>query len=166
MKKWLYIVSIMLVITTASPVWSIDRIAVVNITNIFQQSPQRATVAKELEEEFKDRVTELQCMERDLQSKTQKLQNTGNDMNPQERKELEQSLMIQREKFSSKIQSFEQDNHRRQTEERHKILSQIHEIVRNIAHQEEYDIVIDISALAYFNPSKDITNSVLAQVVK
>lgn len=164
MKKWLYAAGLGLALATSAVAQAADKIAVVNVSSIFQQSPQRAVVAKQLENEFKGRATELQSMERDLQTKMQRLQRDGSTMKASERSSLEKSVMAQRETFSTKAQAFEQDNRRRQTEERNKILSRIQDAVKSVASKEGYDVVIDANAVAYATNAKDITADVLKQV--
>ncbi|AHF75984.1 Periplasmic chaperone [Sodalis praecaptivus] len=164
MKKWLYAAGLGLALATSTVAQAADKIAVVNVSSIFQQSPQRAVVAKQLENEFKGRATELQSMERDLQTKMQRLQRDGSTMKASERSSLEKSVMAQRETFSTKAQAFEQDNRRRQTEERNKILSRIQDAVKSVATKEGYDVVIDANAVAYASNAKDITADVLKQV--
>nr|WP_255555801.1 OmpH family outer membrane protein [Sodalis sp. CWE] len=150
--------------TITSTSQAADKIAIVDISSIFQQLPQRETVAKKLEDEFKKRATELQSMERDLKIKMQQLQLNGSNMEPDARISLEKSLIAQRDNLSTKAHAFEQDNRRRQTEERDKILNCIQEAVRIVATKKNYDIVINANAIAYANNAKDITNDVLKQV--
>lgn len=165
MKKWIYILSIVMWITQITPAGATEKIAVVNISNIFQQSSQRAKIIKQLEYEFKDRATELENMEHDLQMKIQTLQRDGSTMKTIERNELEKALINQREIFSNKAKEFQQENHSRQAEERDKILNMIHNIVSNVAKKEHYDIVIDTNAVVYHDTRiTDITNSVMKQV--
>ncbi|WMQ74972.1 MAG: Chaperone protein Skp [Sodalis sp.] len=164
MKKWLYAAGLSLALATSTVAQAADKIAVVNISSIFQQSPQRAMVAQQLENEFKGRSTELRSMKRDLQTKMQRLQRDGSAMKASERSSLEKSVMAQRETFSTKAQAFEQDNRRRQTEERNKILSCIQNAVKSVATKEGYDVVIDTNAVAYASNAKDITADVLKQV--
>lgn len=164
MKKWLCSASLGLAMAASIGVQAADKIAVVNVSSIFQQLPARETVAKQLENEFKDRASELQNMERDLQTKIQKLQRDGSSMKAAERTKLEKDVAAQRERFSQKAVAFEQDNRRRQTEERNKLLSRIKDAVTAVAKKEKYDIVIDTSAVAYANTSSDITAAVLKQV--
>ncbi|MBT9432131.1 molecular chaperone Skp [Candidatus Sodalis endolongispinus] len=164
MKKWLYAAGLGLALATSAVAQAADKIAVVNVSSIFQQSPQRAVLAKQLENEFKGRATELQSMERDLQTKMQRLQRDGSTMKASERSSLEKSVMAQRETFSTKAQAFEQDNRRRQTEERNKILSRIQDAVKSVASKEGYDVVIDANAVAYATNAKDITADVLKHV--
>lgn len=164
MKKWLYAAGLGLALTTSTGAQAADKIAVVNVSSIFQQSPQRAVVAKQLENEFKGRATQLQSMERDLQTKIQRLQRDVSTMKASERSSLEKSVMAQRETFSTKTQAFEQDSRRRQMEERNKIMSRIQDALKSVAIKDGYDIVIDANAVAYASNAKDITADILKQV--
>ncbi|AIU73999.1 MAG: molecular chaperone Skp [Enterobacterales bacterium] len=164
MKKWLYAAGLGMALAVSANVQAADKIAIVNVSSIFQQLPQRATVAKQLENEFKSRATELQGQERDLQSKMQKLQRDGSTMKASDRTKMEKDIMAQRDAFSQKAQAFEQDNRRRQGEERNKLLSRIQDAVRAVAKDKGYDLVIDANAVAYADSSNDITAQVLKQV--
>ncbi|KIC99821.1 MAG: molecular chaperone Skp [Hafnia alvei] len=164
MKKWLYAAGLGMALAVSANVQAADKIAIVNVSSIFQQLPQRATVAKQLENEFKSRATELQGQERDLQSKMQKLQRDGSTMKASDRTKMEKDIMAQRDAFSQKAQAFEQDNRRRQGEERNKLLSRIQDAVRTVAKDKGYDLVIDANAVAYADSSNDITAQVLKQV--
>ena len=164
MKKWLYAAGLGLVMASSASVQAADKIAIVNVASIFQQMPAREAVAKQLENEFKSRATDLQSQERDLQTKMQRLQRDGSTMKASDRSKLEKDVMAQREAFSAKAQQFEQDNRRRQAEERNKILSRIQDAVKSVASKEGYDVVIDANAIAYADNDKDITADVLNQV--
>ncbi|MFB6422118.1 MAG: molecular chaperone Skp [Candidatus Malihini olakiniferum] len=165
MKKWLCSAGLGLVLATSSAnVQAADKIAVVNVASIFQQLPQRETVAKQLENEFKGRASELQKMEGDLQTKMQKLRHDSSSMKESDRSKIEKDLIMQREKFSNKAQAFEKDNRRREMEERNKILSYIQDAIKNVVSKDRYDIVIDANAVAYIGNAKDITADVLKQV--
>ncbi|RLM25932.1 molecular chaperone [Brenneria alni] len=164
MKKWLCAAGFGLALAASASVQAADKIAVVNVSSIFQQLPQRETVARQLENEFKGRASELQSMEKDLQTKMQKLQRDGSTMKASDRSKMEKDVMAQREQFSTKAQAFDQDNRRRQMEERNKILSRIQDAVKSVASKEGYDVVIDANAVAYSANAKDITADVLKQV--
>ncbi|MBA0216681.1 molecular chaperone Skp [Pectobacterium brasiliense] len=164
MKKWLCAAGLGLALAASASVQAADKIAVVNVSSIFQQLPQRETVGKQLENEFKGRASELQSMENDLQGKMQKLQRDGSTMKASDRSKMEKDVMAQREQFSTKAQAFDQDNRRRQMEERNKILSRIQDAVKAVATKEGYDVVIDANAVAYVANAKDITADVLKQV--
>jgi len=163
-KKWLYAAGLGLALAASASVQAADKIAVVNIASIFQQLPQRAAVAQQLEGEFKGRAADLQAQEKDLQTKMQRLQRDGSTMKASDRSRMEKDLMAQRDDFNAKAQAFEQDNRRRQGEERNKILSRIQDAVKAVASKQGYDIVIDTNAVAYAGASQDITADVLKQV--
>lgn len=165
MKNWIYILGSIIWIININSVEATIKIAIVNVTNIFQQSSQRMETIKKLEYEFKDRAAELEMMEHDLHIKMQALQRDGSTMKDSDRSELEKSLIAQRELFSNKAKIFQQENHARQTEERDKILDIIYNVVKNISKKENYDIVVDTNAVVYYNPRiKDITDVVIKQV--
>ncbi|AEW44385.1 periplasmic chaperone [Serratia symbiotica str. 'Cinara cedri'] len=164
MKKWLCAPGLSLVMTALSSVQAADKIAVVNVSKIFQQLPASEAVAKQLENEFKERANELQNMEYSLQTKMQQLHRDSATMKLSDRSKLEKEVIIQREQFSNKAHAFEQDNRSRQMEERNKILNRIQDMVKVVASKGGYDIVIDVNAVAYVSASKDITADVLKQV--
>ncbi|MFA1645513.1 MAG: hypothetical protein ACDS79_08525, partial [Enterobacteriaceae bacterium] len=71
MKKWLLAAGLGLAMATSAQ--AADKIAIVNMGNLFQQVAQKTGVSATLENEFKGRAGELQRMENDLQSKMQRL---------------------------------------------------------------------------------------------
>ena len=164
MKKLLCAAGLGLALAVSAGVQAADKIAVVNVSSIFQQLPQRATVAKQLENEFKGRATELQSQERDLQTKMQRYQRDGSTMKAADRTKLEKDIQAQRQDLAQKGQAFEQDQARRSNEERGKMMTRIQAAVKKVATSEGYDIVIDSNAVAYATDAKDITADVLKQV--
>ncbi|HAG03081.1 MAG TPA: molecular chaperone, partial [Leclercia adecarboxylata] len=120
-----------------------DKIAIVNMGNLFQQVAQKTGVSATLENEFKGRASELQGMEKDLQSKMQRLQRDGSTMKASERSKLEKDVMAQRQTFSQKAQAFEQDRQRRSNEERGKLVTRIQSAVKAVAADQNIDLVVD-----------------------
>ncbi|WP_041162434.1 molecular chaperone Skp [Enterobacter ludwigii] len=163
MKKWLLAAGLGLAMATS--VQAADKIAIVNMGNLFQQVAQKTGVSATLENEFKGRASELQGMENDLQSKMQRLQRDGSTMKASDRSKLEKDVMAQRQTFSQKAQAFEQDRQRRSNEERGKLVTRIQTAVKAVAADQSIDLVVDANAVA-FNSSdvKDITADVLKQV--
>ncbi|MBK4714048.1 MULTISPECIES: molecular chaperone Skp [Tenebrionibacter/Tenebrionicola group] len=163
MKKWLIAAGVGLAMATSAQ--AADKIAVVNMSNLFQQVAQKSGVSSTLENEFKSRAGELQRLEGDLKSKMQRLQRDGATMKASERSKLEKDVMSQREAFSSKAQKFEQDRARRSNEERGKLVTRIQSAVKKVADDQSIDLVVDSSTVAYNSRDvKDITADVLKQV--
>lgn len=164
MKKIISTTALALALLVSAGVQAADKIAIVNISSIFQQLPQRESVAKQLENEFKGRASELQSEEQNIQSQMQRLQRDGSTMKTSERSSLEKEIMTRRKAFAVKAQAFEQDNHRRQSEERNKILSHIRNAVKKVADAQGIDVVIDESTIVYSSKANNITADVLKQV--
>ena len=142
MKKWLLAAGLGLAMATSAQ--AADKIAIVNMGNLFQQVAQKTGVSATLENEFKGRASELQGMENDLQSKMQRLQRDGSTM---------------------KAQAFEQDRQRRSNEERGKLVTRIQSAVKAVAADQSIDLVVDANAVAFNSKDvKDITADVLKQV--
>ena len=163
MKKWLLAAGLGLAMATSAQAAS--KIAIVNMSSLFQQVAQKTGVSSTLENEFKGRASELQGMETDLQSKMQRLQRDGSTMKASERSSLEKDVMAKRQTFGQKAQQFEQDRARRSNEERGKLVTRIQAAVKKVADDQNIDLVIDANTVA-FNSSdvKDITADVLKQV--
>ena len=142
-----------------------DKIAVVNMSNLFQQVAQSSGVSKTLENEFSGRASELQNMENSLQAKMQRLQRDGSTMKAGDRSKLEKEVMSDRQDFAAKAQAFDQDRARRSNEERGKLVSRIQTAVKKVASDSGIDVVLDSNSLVYSgNDVKDITADVLKQV--
>ncbi|WWO95905.1 MAG: OmpH family outer membrane protein [Candidatus Dasytiphilus stammeri] len=141
----------------------LNKFAVVNIGQIFQQLPQMEVISKNLEQEFKDRASALENMAVNLDTQSHQLQ--GNSLiNSQKHKELEQELILQRKAFAAKIEDFENDKHRRQWEEQKKIINMIRAAVEQVAHNEKYDVVLDSNVILYADNLPDITEEVLKEI--
>lgn len=163
MKKWLLAAGLGLAMVTSAQ--AAEKIAVVNMGSLFQQVAQKTGVSATLENEFKGRASELQRQETDLQGKMQRLQRNGSTMKAADRSKLEKDIMSERQTFSQKAQSFEQDRARRSNEERSKLVSRIQAAVKKVAGDQSIDLVVDSNTIAYSSSDiKDITADVLKQV--
>ena len=163
MKKWLMAAGLGLAMAASAQ--AADKIAVVNMSNLFQQVAQSSGVSKTLENEFSGRASELQNMENSLQGKMQRLQRDGSTMKAADRSKLEKEVMSDRQDFAAKAQAFDQDRARRSNEERSKLVSRIQTAVKKVASDSGVDVVLDSNSIVYSgNDVKDITADVLKQV--
>lgn len=162
MKKLLCAAGLGLILSVSASAYA-EKIAVINVGEVFKEIATNKAVSKQLEKEFKGRANELQNMEKDLQTRAEKLQK--NAAKPNE-KDL-QAFEAKRTDFLKKAQQFEQDNQRRQQEERNKILQTIKTATKAVAEKERYDVVVDASTVLYPENSsnlKNITDLVIKKV--
>ncbi|MCR3756300.1 MAG: periplasmic chaperone Skp [Candidatus Westeberhardia cardiocondylae] len=154
-----------LIIMLISKAQANEKIAVVNIYDIFQKSIQKIIITEKLEKEFKNKIIDLQKIENDLQNKIQHLKYNNKNMNTHEKQELEKSIIAQKKIFSKKVKIFEEENIKRQNEEKNKFLEYIRKIIKNIAVKKGYDIVIDSDSIFYINNKiKNITPEILNKI--
>ncbi|CEN32291.1 Chaperone protein Skp [Candidatus Westeberhardia cardiocondylae] len=154
-----------LIIMLISKAQANEKIAVVNIYDIFQKSIQKIIITEKLEKEFKNKIIDLQKIENDLQNKIQHLKYNNKNINTHEKQELEKSIIAQKKIFSKKVKIFEEENIKRQNEEKNKFLEYIRKIIKNIAVKKGYDIVIDSDSIFYINNKiKNITPEILNKI--
>lgn len=165
MKKLLNLglVAVALMSTSA---FAEDKFGVVNIAYVFQNMPERAEIAKQLEAEFQPRAESLQKMEKDLQDKLKKINTEGDKMKDAEREKLANEIKSMRDKFAAEAQSFQQDNQERENTKRAELLTKIQEQVKTISEAEGFTVVIDSTAVTYRKDSTDITEKVLEKFTK
>ncbi|MGP1956675.1 MAG: OmpH family outer membrane protein [Arsenophonus sp. NC-PE1-MAG3] len=153
MKKLLCAVSFGFILSVSTSA-DAEKVAVINVGELFQNIAISKAVSKQLEKEFQGRDDKLQNMEKDLQAQVEKLQK--NAVKPNE-KDL-QAFEAKRTDFLKKAQQFEQDNQRRQQEERNKILQTIKIATKAVAEKERYDVVVDVNAILYPENSSNLKN--------
>lgn len=162
MKNFLYIISLCVIAFISINTYA-NKVAIINVNQVFQEIATKKAVTEQLEKEFKVRANELKNMEQDLQNKAKKLQKNITKSNERDLQAFEN----QRAGFLQKAQKFEQDNQRRQQEERNKILQTIKTATKAIAEKEHFDIVVDKNTILYpenYSGLKNITDLVIKKV--
>ena len=142
------------------------KIAVVDMGEVFQKLPQREAVAKKLKGEFEPRMRELQKLESDGQALVEKFKKDEASMSAEQKKQSQEKLAKLQMEFNQKRQAFEQDNGRRQSEERNKILTKVQAAIDAIAKSNGYDLVLERNAAPYAASKLDISGQVISQVSK
>lgn len=160
LKKWLCAAGLGLAMVASAGVQAADKVAVVDVMSILQKMPERETIAKQLDTEFKARATALQKDEKSVQDKVKKLQTTGASMKAADRTKLEGEIKA----FQEKANAFTQDSRRREAEEMNKLVAKVQAAVKTVADKEGYSVVIKADAAFYAADENNITEKVLAQV--
>ncbi|WDI78686.1 OmpH family outer membrane protein [Candidatus Purcelliella pentastirinorum] len=145
-------------------VFSFDKIAIVNINNVFDNLSKFYGIEKILNKEFNQRAISLQEQELKLQYKINAFQRNKLTMQPNMIKKIEKEINNEHNKFLLKAKNFEEDNKSRQLEERNKILRKIKDIVSKIAIIKGYNLIIDSNVVIYSSNIKNITDEILKQI--
>ncbi|PPI86628.1 OmpH family outer membrane protein [Candidatus Pantoea edessiphila] len=164
MKKFLYLSYLSVILIFSNYLQADSKIAIINLYDLLQKLPQKTSILKRIENEFRDRENKLQFQKNDLQNKINTLERNKSIMKLSEKQDLENYIIKQRNSFSIKVQIFEQDKNRRQIEERNKVLNKIQTSIIKIARKYSLNLVIDSKATIYTSSIKDITVEVLKNI--
>ncbi|MCY7294316.1 OmpH family outer membrane protein [Alteromonas sp. a30] len=143
-----------------------EKIGVVDVQSIFQALPQAASIQQDIASEFKDKMEEIQRIEKDLQYYLEKKKRDTATMSEAEIKELDDKLRTLGDDYKAKAQPLREQMQGRAAEERNKILALIKQSVDTIAAEEKYDLILNAGAVAFIDDSKDLTQKVIDKVSK
>jgi outer membrane protein len=135
------------------------KIGVVNSDRILRDSqPARAAMQK-LEGEFAKRDKDLQEMGARLKTSAERFEKDGPVMSEADRVRRQRELAEMDREFQRKQREFREDFNQRRNEELQALLERTNRIIRQIAEQEKFDLIIQEAV--YFNPRIDMTERVL-----
>lgn len=135
------------------------KIGVVNSDRILRDSqPARAAMQK-LEGEFSKRDKEMQEMGSRLKQGAERFEKDGPVMSETDRVRRQRELAELDREFQRKQREFREDFNQRRNEELQRLLESTNRIIRQIAEQEKYDLIVQEAV--YFNPRIDLTERVL-----
>jgi outer membrane protein len=143
-----------------------EKLAVVDMGQVFEQLPQREQISKALKAEFGDRVAEVQKMQEDMRSMVEKQQRDGALMSDTQKTELVRKMESLKSEFQLKGKALDEDMRRRQGEEQNKLLVQVQKAVNTIASKENYDMVLQRGAVIFVKPDADISSKVVEALSK
>ena len=136
------------------------KVAVVNVQKAMLDSDELKKASAEMEAKFKPRQDELTKLQSDLQSIQQQL--GSGRLTPQASADLQaQGAKKQREaqRIADDLQA---DIERDKQEILARASTKMQEILKKLAEDKGYDVVIDVTQAVYFKPALEVTNDALA----
>ena len=143
-----------------------EKIAVVDMGEVFEQLPQREQISQSLKTEFGDRVADVQKMQEEMRTLVEKQQRDGALMSDTQKTELVRKMESLKSDFQLKGKALDEDMRRRQGEEQNKLLVKVQQAINTIAETESYDIVLQRGAVIYVKPEADISDKVVQVLSK
>ncbi len=135
------------------------KIGYVSAERILRDSAPAKAAEKKLSEEFAKRGKELQEMDAKLKGTAEKLDKDSPILSDAERGKRQRELQDMDREFQRKRREFQEDLNQRKNEEFQALLERAQRIVRALAEQEKFDLILQ-DAL-YVGPHIDITDKVL-----
>jgi outer membrane protein len=143
-----------------------EKLAVVDMGEVFEQLPQREQISKSLKAEFGDRVAEVQKMQEEMRSLVEKQQRDGALMSDTQKTDLVRKMESLKSEFQLKGKALDEDMRRRQGEEQNKLLVLVQKAINTIADKEKYDMVLQRGAVIFVKPEADISSKVVEALSK
>jgi len=135
------------------------KIGFVNTERILRDSTPAQRAQKKIETEFQKRDQELGRMAEQLKRMQDEIERTAVTLSDSQRRTKEREFGELNREFQRKQREFREDLNQRRNEELAVVVEQANRVIRQIAAQENLDIVIEDAV--YANPRIDITEKVI-----
>ena len=173
MKRILAVIASLLLVGATSayaadPVVATDKsaIAIVNVQQIFQQSPKIANLNKQLQSQFKGRQDKLLAQQKTLQDEVDKFKRESPTMSQKDKDALQKKIVDDQSSLSKDATAFQQDLGKEQNKIMKDVLAELNGIISGIAKKNSYSLVLDSQAVVYSSGSPDITKQVSSEFDK
>jgi outer membrane protein len=163
MKGWLRLASVFLpmALALAPPAAQAQelKLGYVNSERILRDSAPARAAAQKLETEFAKRDRELQDMGQKLKAAAERFEKEAPVLAEAERNKRQRELAEMDRELQRRQREFREDLNQRRNEELQALLDRAQRIVRQIAEQEKFDLIVQDAV--FFSPRVDITEKVL-----
>ncbi len=162
MNKWIKAASLGLILSTASvAAHASQKVGYVIINAVMQELAESSDVSGRLQNEFKDRIGELQALEKRVQPMIEKLNRDGELMTQDERRKVEREIQSIEADYKLKAQALQEDQRRRGAEEEQQMVVKLRAAIEKVAEKEGYDLVVDANAVLYSDDAHDLSDKVI-----
>ncbi|WP_427912506.1 OmpH family outer membrane protein [Ramlibacter sp. MMS24-I3-19] len=153
---WALLVSLAM----AMPAFAEDfRVGFVNTDRVFREANSAKAAQAKLEQEFSKREKDLNDLGNSLKAMSDKFEREAPTLSESQRQQRQKQLIDQDREFQRKRREFQEDLTARKNEELQQVLERANRIVKQVAEQEKYDLVLQEAV--YINPKHDITDKVI-----
>ena len=135
------------------------RVGFVNTDRIMREANSAKAAQAKLEQEFSKREKDLNELSNSLKAATDKFDREVPTLTEAQRAQRQKALIDQEREFQRKRREFQEDLAARRSEELQQILERANRVVRQVAEQEKYDLILQEAV--YINPKHDITDKVI-----
>ena len=131
----------------------------VHTERVFREATTAKAAQGKLEQEFSRRDKELLDQGNALKAANEKFEREAPTLSESQRSTRQRQLVDQDRDFQRKRREFQEDLNSRKSEELTQMGDRVNKVVKQIAEQEKYDIILDQAV--YINPKNDITDKVI-----
>src|SRR5215471_7545208 len=139
-----------------------SKVAVINLQKAVLESAEIKAASAAMEARYKPRVTQIETLDKEIASISQNLQTNAGKLTPQ----AEADLNAQGTKKQRDVQRLRDDLQADVDRDRNDILQRsagkMTDVLKKLAEEKGYDIVVDAPYAPYFKAALEITNDLIA----
>ncbi len=139
-----------------------SKVAVINLQKAVLESAEIKAASAAMEARYKPRVTQIETLDKEIAGISQNLQTNAGKLTPQ----AEADLNAQGTKKQRDVQRLRDDLQADVDRDRNEILQRsagkMSDVLKKLAEEKGYDIVVDAPYAPYFKASLEITNDLIA----
>ena len=143
----------------AAPAYADFKAGFIHTDRVFREASSAKAAQAKLEQEFSRRDKEINDLGNTLKTATEKFERDAPTLSESQRQTRQRQLMDQDREFQRKRREFQEDLNARKNEELNQLGERINKVVKQLAEQDKYDIIVDQAV--YINPQHDITDKVI-----
>lgn len=158
-----------LIVTAAllgGPAFAADdgfKIAVIDPNRVVEESPQYESARDQLRAEVNEREAALLTQQKDIDRLNEQLDRDGALMSQDEMSRLQNDIRARTRRLRYAKAELQEDFALRQTELRTKLVQQVEEVVRQVAKEQEIDLILS-EGVVYFSKRIDISSDVIERL--
>jgi outer membrane protein len=138
------------------------KVAIVNLQKAVLESEEVKKAAADMEAKYKPRQDAAQKIEKELQGIQAQLQNGAGKLTPQAEQDLQATGQRRQRELQHLSEDLQNDVNAERTDILQKASAKMQEVVKTVAEQKGYDMVVDTQVTIYFKAPMEITADVLA----
>lgn len=164
MRRWLQPLAFVCALlamaaTTESAIAQELKVGYLNTQRILRDSTPAKAASAKIEQEFSKRDRALQDMGSKLKAAAERFEKDAPVMAEADRARRQRELAEMDRDFQRSQREFREDLNQRQNEEIQSLIQRTQQVVKLIAEQEKYDLILQDAV--YFSPRVDLTDKVL-----
>jgi outer membrane protein len=137
------------------------RIGVVNSERILRESTAAKAAQQRLEQEFSRREKELQDTAARIKQLGERLERDVSVLSDADRSRRQREIADLDREFQRRQREFREDLNQRRNEELASVVERANRVIRQIAEQERFDLILQGQETVYASPRLDMTEKVL-----
>jgi outer membrane protein len=138
------------------------KVAVINLQRAVLESDEIQKASAAMEAKYKPRQQEIEKTQRDMQGIQQQLQAGVGKLTQQAEAELTAQGQRKQRELQRMTEDLQADVDRERNDVLGKSTQRMTEVVKKLAEEKGYDVVVDVSNTVYFKPALEITTEALA----